>query len=163
MELISNCASIPEAQISFTSGGRALIIQPFGNLVVANIVVSLTGRISLRDSVLSRLYPLAVAASPFLSLPLPLSLSLVSKTRIEVAEKEKEKRRGHVRNSKWTGSQRWERRKKGYGGYGNGAVSYGIRWTIVLAVLPFLRLYGQRAEFVASRALLPRRPWPFRH
>lgn len=73
MELISNCASIPEAQISFTSGGRALIIQPFGNLVVANIVVSLTGRISLRDSVLSRLYLLAVAASPFLSLPSSLS------------------------------------------------------------------------------------------
>lgn len=51
MELISNCAAIPEAQISFTSGGRALIIQPFGNLVVANIVVSLTGRISLRVSI----------------------------------------------------------------------------------------------------------------
>lgn len=51
VELISNCAAIPEAQISFTSGGRALIIQPFGNLVVANIVVSLTGRISLRVSI----------------------------------------------------------------------------------------------------------------
>ena len=31
-------------------------------------------------------------------------------------------------------------------------MSYGIRRTIVLAVLPFLRLYGQWAEFVASRA-----------
>lgn len=31
-------------------------------------------------------------------------------------------------------------------------MSYGIRRTIVLAALPFLRLYGQRTEFVASRA-----------
>lgn len=54
----------------------------------------------------------------------------------------------------WTGPQRWERRKER---------STIRKWrsvlrgdTIVLAVLPFLRLYGQRAEFVASRALLPR-------
>jgi len=36
-------------------------------------------------------------------------------------------------------------------GCGNGAVSHGIRAAIVLAELPFLRLYGRRAEFAASR------------
>lgn len=61
--------------------------------------------------------------------------------------------RGHVRKA-WPVS--W-RKKEGCTtgndtGYGNGAVSYGIRPAIVLAVLPFRWLYGQRTEFVASRA-----------
>lgn len=47
--------------------------------------------------------------------------------------------------------QEKKRQSKRSAGYGNGAMSRGICAAIVLAKLLFLRLYGQRAEFVAFR------------